>query len=48
MPDIDKRLNKPDCEINITENFNRVLGIADELSKKVTELEKAKSTEGGV
>ena len=39
MPAIDKRLNKPDCEMDITENFNRVLGIIDELANKVQTLE---------
>lgn len=39
MPVIDKRLNKPDCEMDITENFNRVLGIIDGLANKIQTLE---------
>ena len=46
MPNIDKRLSKPDCEINITEDFNRVLAIADDLNTRLEALE-GKETGGG-
>ena len=39
MPDIDKRLNKPDCEINITEDLNRVLELVDGIDARVKALE---------
>ena len=45
MPNIDKRLNKPDCEINVTEDFNRVLGLVDALENRVKALETTEPTE---
>ena len=38
MLNIDNRLKEAEGEMNLTENFNRVLGISDKLAKKIERL----------